>query len=313
LKIIFLGTGAAVPTAKRNVPAVALYFKLSGTFWLFDCGEGTQQQIKKSSLKMSCLEKIFISHFHGDHVFGLPGLLSTRGLEGITKPVTIYAPEGMEQFIESNKKITNFHLTYELRIARLAADLKAMVHEDEDYTVKSAVLRHSIQTFGFSVERKPRYRLMIEKVRAAGVPEGRDYGRLKNGETVKLEDGREVNGRDFLEKIDNGRKFTYCGDTTYCRNSVELAAGSDVLVHESTFSKREEALAKRNMHSTVEDACRVAKEAGVKTLILTHLSPRYENNRDEEGAYSFSDLCREAEGYFSDVRIASDFMEYEIP
>ena len=312
MKVIFLGTSAAMPTLKRNVPAIALYLESTGKFWLFDCGEGTQQQIKKSALKLSRLEKIFISHFHGDHVFGLPGMLSTRTLEGITSPVTVYGPEGIGEFIEANRRFTNFHLTYELKTVNLKEDSKAIVCEDDDFIVRSSVLKHSMRAYGFSVERKPRYRLMIEKIREAGIPEGREYASLKEGRTIKLKDGRVFNGKDFIEKMDDGRKITFCSDTTYCSNSVELSKGSDLLIHEATFSRNEAALAKRNMHSTVEDACRVASEAGVGALILTHLSPRYDTNREEEDIYNYNDLHEEAKSFFPGAKLAKDFMEYEI-
>ena len=312
MKIVFLGTSAAVPTMKRNVSALALYFENSGKFWLFDCGEGTQQQLKKTFLKLSKLEKVFISHFHGDHLFGLPGMLSSRTLEGVTSRVDIYGPEGIKFYIDANQKITNFHLVYELGIHTLPVQPMSIIYEDDKIAVVSMLLKHSLDTYGFSVYRKPAYRFNVEKAIQHGIPEGPLFGALKSGRTIKLEDGKQYEGKDFIEKIDSGKKIVYCGDTAYCENSVILSKGADVLIHEATFSKNEDMLAKKSLHSTVEDACRVAKEAGVAQLILTHFSPRYDGNKDDENVYTVENLAEEAKSFFTQTLLAKDLMEYNV-
>ncbi len=312
MKLIFLGTGAAVPSLKRNVSSIALCFEDSGRFWLFDCGEGTQHQLKRASLKLSKLEKVFISHFHGDHVFGLPGMLSSRGLEAITERVDIYGPRGIKSFIKENRKIVNFHLTYELGIQDVPAKPMSSVYEDDKFIVRSNSLKHSLITYGFSVTRKPRYSFMVDKARKCGIPEGPMFRDLKDRKTIKLDNGRTFDGNDFVEKIDDGRKIVYCGDTAYCKGSVELAEGADVLIHEATFAKKEQELADRSSHSSIEDACRVAKEAGVAQLIITHISPRYDTNIDDGTVYGINDFYNEAKSFFPKTLLAKDFMEFDI-
>lgn len=312
MKLIFLGTGAAVPTLKRNVTSVVLRFEDTGRYWLFDCGEGTQHQLKKASFRLSKLEKVFISHFHGDHVFGLPGMLSTRGLEGIKERVDIYGPKGIKSFIEGNRKTVNFHLTYELGINNFPKKDMGVVYEDNKFIVRSALLNHSVSAYGFSVKRKPRYRFLMEKARKCGVPEGPLFGELKEGKAIKLKDGRRLNGRDFVEKVDDGKKLVYCSDTAYCESSVELAKNADVLIHEATFSGKEQELADKSLHSSVGDACRVATEAGVSRLILTHFSPRYDTKIRDGTVYTMENMADEAKALFPETLMAKDFMEYEI-
>jgi len=304
LKVIFLGTGSAIPTLKRNVSSIAISFPESGKFWLLDCGEGTQHQIRRTSLKLSRLEKIFISHLHGDHTFGLPGLLATRGMEDAKSKVEIYGPEGIDSFIKGIQRITHTYTPYELEIHTLSADDSfGVACEDENYIVKHALLNHSIESHGYSIQKKSSVHFLVEKARRLNIPEGPLYGALKRGETIKLSDGRIFHGKDFLSEPIPGKKIVYCSDTTYCKNSVILARSADLLIHEATFIKRDENLAKKSFHSTVEDACRVAREANVKQLILTHFSSRYN---------SLKELLSQARSIFPGTMLAEDLAEYRV-
>lgn len=313
MKVIFLGTSSGMPTLKRNVSSVALIFTNSNKLWLWDCGEGTQQQIQKTFLKLSKLEKIFITHLHGDHLFGLPGLLASRGLRSgqNLSGIQLYGPEGLGIYLGEVQNITKTYFPYEIEIKVIPEDLsEGTFWEDQEHIVRYVLLNHNIKTYGYSIaEKKEKSRFLVEKARQFNIPSGPIYGELKEGKTVKLSDGRVFRGKDFISKIRKGRKVVFCGDTTYCKNLVQLAKGADLLIHEATFSHQEEDIAKRNFHSTTTIAARVAKEAQVKQLILTHISPRYSSNNNRL-AISEKDLLAEAQSIFPQTLLAEDFMEY---
>ncbi len=314
MKVIFLGTSSGMPTLKRNVSSIALVFINKNKLWLWDCGESTQQQIQKTSLKLSKLEKIFISHLHGDHVFGLPGILASRGLRSgkNQNKVQIFGPEGLDIYLKETLNITKTYIPYEIKIEIIPPNLSTgIIWEDEEYIVRYTEVNHNIKTYAYSVEeKKDRSHFLIEKARKLNIPPGPIYRTLKEGKTVELPDGRIFQGKNFLNKIKKGRKMAFCGDTTYCENSVHLAEGADLLIHEATFSQQEEDLAKRNFHSTTIIAANVAEQAQVKKLLLTHISPRYSSNN--KLAITESDLLVEAQSVFPETILAEDFMEYEI-
>jgi len=314
MKVIFLGTSSGMPTLKRNVSSIALVFINKNKLWLWDCGEGTQQQIQKTSLKLSKLEKVFISHLHGDHVFGLPGLLASRGLRGgkNQQKIQIFGPEGLDKYLKETLDITKTYIPYEIEIEIIPPNVSAgIIWEDEEYIVRYTEVNHNIKTYAYSVEeKKGSSHFLVEKARKLNIPAGAIYRTLKEGKTVELPDGRIFQGKNFLSKIKKGRKIVFCGDTTYCENSVHLAKSADLLIHETTFSQQEEDLAKRNFHSTTIIAAKVAKKAQVKKLILTHISPRYSSNN--KLAITESDLLVEAQSVFPETILAEDFMEYEI-
>ncbi|MBA7652938.1 Ribonuclease Z [subsurface metagenome] len=315
MKVIFLGTSSGMPTLKRNVSSIALVFINKNKLWLWDCGESTQQQIQKTSLKLSKLEKIFISHLHGDHVFGLPGLLASRGLRGgkNQNKVQIFGPEGLDIYLKETLNISKTYIPYEIKIKIIPPNVSVgIIWEDEEYIVRYTEVNHNIKTYAYSVEeKKDRSHFLIEKARKLNIPPGPIYRTLKEGKTVELPDGRIFQGKNFLSKIKKGRKIVFCGDTTYCVNLVHLAKGADLLIHETTFSQQEEDLAKRNFHSTTTIAAKVAKQAQVKKLILTHISPRYNSNNNKL-AITESGLLVEAQSVFPETILAEDFMEYEI-
>ncbi len=315
MKVIFLGTSSGMPTLKRNVTSIALVFINKNKLWLWDCGEGTQQQIQKTSLKLSKLEKIFISHLHGDHVFGLPGLLASRGLRGgkNQQEVRIFGPEGLDKYLKETLNITKTYIPYKIEVEIIPSNLSAgIIWEDEEYIVRYTELNHNIKTYAYSVEeKKDRSHFLVEKARQLNIPPGPIYRTLKEGKTVELPNGRIFQGKNFLSKIKKGRKIVFCGDTTYCGNLVHLAKSADLLIHETTFSQQEEELAKRNFHSTTIIAAKVAKQAQVKKLLLTHISPRYSSSNNKT-AITESELLAEAQSVFPETILAEDLMEYEI-
>ena len=307
MKITFLGTSSGAPSRFRNVSAFALQLPQQSSAWLFDCGEATQHQLMRSPLRLSQIDRIFISHMHGDHVFGLPGLLASRSLQaGSTTPVTLYGPPGLQEYLRRTMDLTQMRLGYPWEVQTIAPGL---VWEDARTQIFCTPVVHRIPAFGFAViERDLAGRFDVEKARALDIPAGPVYGRLKDGETVTLEDGRVIDGKTLTGPIRPGLKLVYAGDTTYTRNVVELASDADVLIHEATYLQEDLALAKRASHSTSVMAAEVAKQARVKTLILTHFSTRYEG----DGGSRLADLLAEAQAIFPNTMLARDQWTHEL-
>jgi ribonuclease Z len=308
MQITFLGTGAAAPTRARNTSAWALRLPERAALWLFDCGEGTQHQFLRSPLRLSQLERVFVTHLHGDHLFGLPGLLASRSLQnGGTTPVTLHGPDGLEAFVRCALDVSGARLGFPLRFETVQGS--GVVYEDDEFTVACAPMDHGAVAFGYAVREKDRPgRFDAETARALGVPEGPLFGRLKDGEAVTLPDGRTVHGTGLVGPPIPGRAVVYCGDTAPTPRAVELARSADVLIHEATFAGADAALARRARHSTAAQAAAVARDAGVTTLILTHLSPRYEN---DDGA-GLGELFAEARAVFPNTLIARDLWDYAV-
>ncbi|GAP02725.1 ribonuclease Z [Fructobacillus pseudoficulneus] len=278
MELEFLGTGSGQPSKFRNVASIALkLLDERNAVWLFDVGEATQHQILQTTIRPRKIEKIFISHLHGDHIFGLPGLLSSRSFQGADKnePLTIYGPKGLKSFVTAALRVSETHLTYPVHFVELEA---GTIFEDETFKVVAAPLKHRIEAWGFRVEEKAHPgELLIDKVRADEIPAGPVYGRLKAGETVTLDDGRVVNGQDYLGPAQPGRVVTFIYDTLPNDQTADLARYADVLVHESTYgqSREEVKLARAHGHSTSRDAAKIAAENNVQRLVLTHISARY--------------------------------------
>ena len=286
---------------------VALRLTQRGEVWLFDCGEGTQHQLLRSHLNLSQLRRIFITHVHGDHVYGLMGLLATCGMAGHASGIDVYGPPGLAEYVRVSAELTETRFSYRVEVHTVE---EGRVFEGDEFEVDCRELKHRVTAFGYRVTEKNRPgRFEVEKAREAGIPPGPLYGRLKRGETVELPDGRVVSGTEFTGPTEKGRSFAYCTDTTYCRNSVELACGVDLLIHEATFLTRDEHLARRSMHSTAAMAARVASEAQAGKLLLTHFSPRYVEGNPAGPA----DLLQEARATFPDTELARDFMTVVLP
>lgn len=306
MEILFLGTGAGVPAKSRNVTSIALKLLAErNSIWLFDCGEATQQQILHTTLKPRKIDKIFITHLHGDHIFGLPGLISSRSFQGGESPLTIYGPKGIKNFILTSLKVSGTHLRFQLKFNEL--EESGLIFEDSQFKVSCLPLDHGIESFGYRIEETDHQgSLQVEKVKELGIPFGPLYGKLKNGETITLSDGRSFNGQDFIGETQKGRVVTILGDTKKTNNSVLLAKDADVLIHESTFEGSDQKMARDYNHSTNIDAARVAIEAKVKQLLLTHISARYLGK-------DVTALEKEAQQYFKKTKVVKDFEEFNIP
>ncbi|HEX7056453.1 MAG TPA: ribonuclease Z [Bacilli bacterium] len=305
MELYFFGTGAGTPTKARNVTSIALrLLEERGVFWMFDCGEGTQHQVLHSPLKLGRLEKLFVTHLHGDHLYGIPGLLTSRSYKGGESGLDVYGPPGIREAIETILKVSEAQLSYELAIHEIA---EGVVFEDQQFIVETLKLEHRIDSYGYRVTEKPRPgRLQVEKLLALGVKPGPILGKIKHGENVTLDDGTVIHARDFVSADIPGRIVTVLGDTRPCENAVRLGENADVLVHEATFAGDLGDLARKYFHSTVGQAATAALEAKAKALIMTHISTRYQPEDEER-------LLAEAKKIFAESHIARDFWSFPIP
>ncbi|HJF30992.1 MAG TPA: ribonuclease Z [Sporosarcina psychrophila] len=303
MELQFLGTGAGMPSKMRNTSAVVLNLSAEGEgYWLFDCGEATQHQILHTSLKPRKIGKIFITHLHGDHIFGLPGLIGSRSFLGGDDQLDIYGPPGLGEWLKTTLRVTNTHLNYELIVHEIG---EGVVFESADYRVTAKNLQHIIPCLGYRIEQMPLPgKLLIDKAKGAGVPNGPLLKQLKSGEDVVLEDGRVVVSSDVTGEPQEGFTVAILGDTSYCQAAVELARDTDILVHEATFDIDTGNLAKEYGHSTIGDAARVAQEAGAKTLIANHISARFMPS-------DVAKLQKQGEEIFPALYIAEDFSRFE--
>ncbi|MFD1421975.1 ribonuclease Z [Lactiplantibacillus songbeiensis] len=306
MQLEFLGTGAGSPGKFRNVTSTALrLLDERNEVWLFDVGEGTQHQILRTTLKPRKITKIFITHLHGDHIFGLPGFLSSRSFQGGDEPLTIYGPKGIRDFVMTAMRVSGTRLSYPLRFEELSGD--GVIFKDATFKVSCQHLEHRIEAFGYRVEEAAHPgELQADKLKALNIPSGPLYGQLKAGQTVTLPDGRTLNGQDFLGAPQAGRIVTILGDTRQTPNAVSLAQHADVLVHESTFGKDEGKLAHNYYHSTSTQAAQVAKKAGVHQLLLTHISARYTGKLSKE-------LQKQAQQVFPNTKVVRDFDLIDVP
>ncbi len=303
MQLLFLGTGAGMPSKMRNTSSLALkLLEERGTVWLFDCGEATQHQILHTTVKLRKIEKIFITHMHGDHIFGLPGLLGSRSFQGGDEALAIYGPPDIKEYVETMLRLSRTHLTYNITFHELD---DRIVFEDDTMVVEAAKLEHVIPSWGYRVTQKPLPpKLQVEKAAALGVPKGPLLAKLKNGEDVLLEDGRTVRSEDVTDEKQPGFVVTILGDTRFCANAAELGKDADVLVHEATFDSDTQKLAQDYGHSTFLDAARTGSIAGAKTVIANHISARFLPEDDKR-------LIAQVKDVHNDFHIARDLLEFE--
>ena len=279
--------------------------------WLFDCGEGTQHQILRSDLRLSQIKKIFISHMHGDHVFGLPGLLASLGLAGNSSGIDIYGPKQLENYIYGAMNSTSSGVSYPISFhdVKIAAEQDEDLIKDKDFQVKATPLIHRVPSYAYRVDQKPRPgRFNIEKAKSLKISPGPIYAALKRGERIRLEDGRILNGKDFCAPPLPGTSMVYCTDTVFSENAIDISRGADLLIHESTYSHADSELAFQRKHSTSTMAAQVASEASARQLVLTHLSPRYVPGQ----GISPEDILKEAKAIFPNTLLARDYLRLDI-
>ncbi|MBI6549357.1 ribonuclease Z [Xenorhabdus lircayensis] len=304
MELKFLGTSAGIPTKERNVTSLILDLHgIRNTLWMFDCGEGTQHQILHSPIKTSKLEKIFITHLRGDHIFGLPGLLCSRSMGGSTDPLTLYGPTGIRQFVETALQLSSSFLTYSLEIIEVQPGL---LFDDGELKVTAYALNHRVECYGYRIEEldKPGA-LDAQKLNQDGIPRGPWMQTLKQGGTVTLEDGRTICGKDYLGVPIRGKSLAIFGDTEPTPEALKLAANVDVMVHETTLEDAFAAKANERGHSTTKQAATLARDAKVKHFIATHISGRY-------GIEDYPRLLAECRAIFPNTVLAEDFAVFTI-
>jgi ribonuclease Z len=298
LDVVFLGTSGSMPTAQR-APA-ALLVRRGGDKLLFDCAEGTQRQLLRSSVGLLELEEVFVTHFHADHILGLPGMFKTFALRGRELPLTVFGPRGLVDLLGSLKRVVG-RLTYELKVVELEP---GDVLEREGYRLATFDVAHGVAALGWSlIEATRPGRFDAAEADALGVPNGPERGALQGGEPVTLADGRTVTPEQVLGPPRPGRKLVITGDTAPTEGIVEAAWGADVLVTEATFSDEERERAEETKHQTATQAAETARRANVGLLALTHLSNRYFG----------PEIAQEAREIFPETVVPRDFDVIEIP
>ena len=299
LNIIFLGTGGSWPTIKRNVTSIAV--KRGREIILFDCGEGTQRQFQKSKLSYMQISKIFITHFHGDHFLGLPGLIQTMQLNDRNIPLHIYGPPGMNNLMIKLLSLGYFKPKYEIISHEMEANEEIKF---EGYKIKAVSVKHNIPAYGYILKEDNRPgRFNKKKALDLGIPEGPLFSQLQKGKTVELKDGREIKPNVVLGNPRKGRKIVISGDTKPFKEMIEYAKDADILIHEATFESGMEGVSGEYGHSTSEQAAEIANKANVDKLYLVHISPRY-NDNDE--------ILKDAKKTFKKSYVAKDFQDIEV-
>ena len=269
--IVFLGTGSAIPTSRRNLSGVACIRK--GSVFLFDCGEATQIQYRRAKLRPGRLRYIFISHFHGDHLFGLPGMLTSLQMSDCRQEIHIFGPKGLSDYIQFHQELCRFTINYPLVVHEIDEQTDRRLLEEDEFYIEWQPLKHRIFTAGFAVVEKPRPgKFNIERAESLGVPNGSERGELQSGKMITLENGQHVYPSDVLGPSRPGIKIAYCTDTSPCSGEKYLAHQANALIADATFPSAETTWANKTGHSTVSDAAHLAKECGVRRLFLTHFS-----------------------------------------
>ena len=301
LSIRFLGTSASRPTTERNVTALTMIRE--GETLLFDCGEGTQRQMMRYGTSFA-LADIFFTHMHADHMLGVIGLFRTLSLQGRTEPMRLWGPRGSAGLLR--------------QAIALGSDKQSFPLEINEVTPETPITRKGYSIIPYTVDHKDKLALgyaLVEdirlgrfnpdKARALGIPEGPAWGRIHKGQSVTLDDGRVIEPSELVGPTRAGRKVVFTGDSRPATSTIEIAEGADLLIHEATFADDEEPRARETGHATAREAAQVAAKAGVKQLVLTHLSARYSINASE--------LLQQAKEVFPETVVARDGLEIEIP
>ena len=299
MEIIFLGTSSAVHSKERNHPSIAL--KAFGEIMLFDCGEATQRQLLHTNVSPMKISKIFLTHYHGDHILGLPGLLQSMSLNGRKEKLTIYGPKGLDKIRDAIYSLGYCAIEYPVDFVEIDS---GRIIDTEEYFIEAQRVRHNVLTLAYSIEEKKKPRFLREKAVELGVPVGPAFGRLHNGEEVEV-NGKIIKPEQVLGEPRKGVKITYSGDTRPCEEMIMFARDSTLLIHESTFITDDNTHAEEHAHSTSADAAMIARESNSKELILTHISTRY-------GPEYAQILLKEAREIFENTRLAYDLMEIEL-
>ena len=296
INLLFLGTGSMIPTKDRNHQAILLSYKKENI--LVDCGEGTQRQMRIAGVKPNSITKILISHWHGDHVLGLPGLMQTLAVNRYEKTLRIYGPKGTKQRIKWMMKAFEFTRKLNFKVKEVS---NGKFFENEDFKIESYELEHKVPCVGYRFVEKDKIRIVKEKLEKYGIKQGPIIGKLQEGKNI-IFNHKRIKPQD-VSYIEKGRTIGFVMDTGLCENCIRIAENADLLISEATFKTELSDKAYEYSHLTIKDAAYIATRANVKQLIITHFSQRYKSTNEIE---------REAEEYFGNVKAAYDFMKIKI-
>lgn len=296
MQITFLGTSAMMPTKQRNTSAVLLEYKSDGI--LFDCGEATQKQLKIAGIPITKVTKILITHWHGDHVLGLPGLIQSLGSTEPPRKVEIYAPKGSSRLFKSMMEGIIFDFRAEVSFHEIET---GTIIDEKDYSIETIPLKHKTKCNGYAFVEKDRSRIDVAAVKKIGIPQGPLLGELQRGKTITFK-GKKITPEKTTYLV-KGKKITYITDTILTENCAKLAKNSDLLITESSYTEELKDKAQERGHLTAKDAGTIAKKSGAKKLVLTHFSARYPDTREIE---------QEAKKQFENTTCAKDFMTIEL-
>jgi len=300
LSVTFLGTAAACPTVDRNVSGLAVHRE--GEMMLFDCGEGTQRQMMRYGVGFSFRE-IFLTHYHSDHILGITGLVRTLGLMDRQEEVVIYGPRPADRIIGTLLSIGIERTKFQVEVIEVKPGDRL---KRPDYEIQVFGTDHRADTVGYGLVEYDRLgRFNPEQAKELGIPEGPMWGKIHKGESIHLPDGRIISPAELVGPPRPGRKLVYPGDTRPCKSVLEAAHGADLLVHEATFGDDERVRAQETGHSTARQAADVARMAGAKRLVLTHISARYSREAPE--------IAAEAQSVFPASQVARDGMQVDVP
>ncbi|MFK0571478.1 ribonuclease Z [Endozoicomonas sp.] len=313
MRLTFLGTSAGMPTTERNVTALALAIDDAKQWYLVDCGEGTQHQLLRCRYTLNNLKAIFITHVHGDHMYGLPGLITSASMQGRKAPLIICAPDGVQQFVEAALHYSDV-TQLPFRIEFIQSDQSGFCYQDNQASVTAHELSHRVPSFAYRlVEKTLSTQLNIEQLNTLGVPRGKLWGLLQKGQTIILEDGRQINPEQVMQPPPTSRIAVIAGDNDKPGLLIDALQGAHLLVHEATLT--DAALQKAGpvwMHSSARMVAEAAETSGVPNLILTHFSGRYQRS-PSAGPNSIDALKAEAESFYSgNLGLASDLSAWTV-
>ena len=311
MKFVFLGTSAGTPTKQRNVTALALEHGDDRGWYLFDCGEGTQHQLLHTRFSLSRLRGIFITHVHGDHTFGLPGLLASASMAGRTDPLPLIAPAPLKPFVELATGATQSRLSYELQF--IPVDFDDFLWQDNDITVTTAELSHRVPCFAYRVtEKNLEKKLLTERLERDGIPAGPVWGQIHRGETVMLEDGRIIHSADYVAVTRQPRRIVVGGDNDKPELLRDACVDAQLLIHEATYTQAvSDQVGPDPQHSSAAQVARFAQSVELPNLILTHFSSRYQFTH--KNAPLIDEIEQEARQFYEgNLQLARDFAEFEL-
>lgn len=296
IEVIFIGTSSMVPTKERNQSSILISYKNEGI--LIDCGEGTQRQLKIAGISLTKITKILITHWHGDHTLGLPGMIQSMSTSSYNRTLEVYGPKGTKRYFDAMFRAFVFDKKVNIDIKEVK---EGRFFENDDFILEAEKLEHGIETLGYNFIEKDRRRIDLKKIKKLGIPEGPLLGQLQDNKPIKWE-GKKITPKEATYVV-KGKKISIIADTVQCSNCYRLAKDADLLICEATYSSKLEEKGEAYGHMTAKQAALIANKANAKKLVLTHFSARYKE---------IEEIKEDAKNYFDNVVCAYDFMKVKV-